>query len=308
MFDNYYKISQASNFGVIASAPTAAGLSVVAAKKVTTAIVPTLHSISLWDLKTSKKTNSFTFLDPSLNGPVTCLFDETAGNGPRTIFVGFQTGQICTAAIKPDPKNRTQITLSLEHTFEAHRKAVTAFDCMQSRSILISGSKDTDLLVWDLTEGRLLRRLRAHTNEITNIKNNENLVFSSSKDGLIKIWDIDTFICLKTISGHNGEIWSMAFDKTSNCLITGSVDDKLRSWSFGTKRKNGENLKIEYNGFIETLAKKRICSMLNFGSLLFVVSTNRKIEVFYRRSRKEIDKKVNKRLKRTRSEVRKIFI
>lgn len=88
--------------------------------------------------------------------------------------------------------------------FAGHRSEVTtlAYDAFGHK--LASGSKDTDVIVWDTVAETGVCRLSGHKGPITQavFMAEHGVLVSGSKDGLVKLWDLDTQHCFKTIVGH----------------------------------------------------------------------------------------------------------
>lgn len=64
--------------------------------------------------------------------------------------------------------------------------------------------------------------------------NDGDLIFSVSKDHLINVWYSHNGERLGTYNGHNGTVWSVAVDKSSEFLVSGSADNNLKLWSVKT--------------------------------------------------------------------------
>lgn len=71
-----------------------------------------------------------------------------------------------------------------EATFNGHRGAVTALRYNPSGALLASGSRDTDIVVWDVAGEAGLFRLRGHRGQVTDLAfvSRANKLVSSSKD------------------------------------------------------------------------------------------------------------------------------
>ena len=50
------------------------------------------------------------------------------------------------------------------------------------------------------------------------------LIVSGSSDKSIKIWDAERGECLKTLEGHSGSIQSVAFSSDNKLILSGSED------------------------------------------------------------------------------------
>lgn len=117
-------------------------------------------------------------------------------------------------------------------TFSGHKSPVNclAFDVDGMR--LASGSKDTNIIIWDVVAEAGMFRLSGHKGPITQccFMEKQNLLVSSSTDTLIKFWDLDTQHCFKTLVGHRSEVWDIAVLKDDQFLVTGCGDSELRVW------------------------------------------------------------------------------
>ncbi|CAM2727307.1 unnamed protein product, partial [Rotaria socialis] len=113
--------------------------------------------------------------------------------------------------------------------FHGHKSTIITFTFTQDSATLISGSKDTDIIAWDLITEAGLCRLRGHKAPVTKviIMANQSILISSSKDMTIKFWDMTIQHWFHTIVTHKTEMWSigLAHDRY---LITGCSDNELR--------------------------------------------------------------------------------
>jgi U3 small nucleolar RNA-associated protein 12 len=128
--------------------------------------------------------------------------------------------------------------------FNGHNIPVTALLFDPTGHLLVSGSKDTEIVIWDIVAEQGLFRLNGHRDEITDLNwltiqtqipqegvsseliqhysdsyqllpsqyvettSKHTLLASSSKDTTIKFWDLTLQHCLHTISSQSGELWS----------------------------------------------------------------------------------------------------
>ncbi len=74
--------------------------------------------------------------------------------------------------------------------------------------LLVSGGKDTDLIVWDIVNESGKYRLKGHKGVITDcaLIPEKNLLVSCSKDSFVKVWDLETQHCINTLVGHRSEV------------------------------------------------------------------------------------------------------
>ncbi|CAF3512285.1 unnamed protein product [Rotaria sp. Silwood1] len=186
--------------------------------------VPACESVLLWDLKTHSQIN--TFVDEITSSTVLkkkireeAIIVSVSPNG-KHLAVGYQTGMIKIFSIT---QNETTVN------FHGHKSTITTLTFTQDSATLISGSKDTDIIAWDLITEAGLYRLRGHKAPITKviIMTSQSVLISSSKDMTIKFWDMSIQHCFHTIVTHRTEVWSIALAH-DRYLITGCSDNELR--------------------------------------------------------------------------------
>ena len=60
------------------------------------------------------------------------------------------------------------------------------------------------------------------------------MLVSGSHDGTLKIWDLKTYQEIRTLSGHKGWIKSVAVSADTKHIISGGDDNIVRLWCFHT--------------------------------------------------------------------------
>ncbi|GAC77370.1 glucose-6-phosphate 1-dehydrogenase [Moesziomyces antarcticus T-34] len=98
------------------------------------------------------------------------------------------------------------------------------------RPVLISGSLDNTLKVWDVRTGRCIRTLFGHVEGVWSLDVDKLRIVSASHDRTIKIWDRDTGLCQNTIVGHKGAVTCVSL--TDDKIVSGSDDGDIKVWSF----------------------------------------------------------------------------
>lgn len=106
-------------------------------------------------------------------------------------------------------------------------------------NIVISGSYDTTVRVWDLQEGGACKHvLEGHNDKIystaLNFKNRR--CYLGSMDLSINVWDFDKGKLLYSLEGHNSLVGLL--ELSDNYLVSAAADSTLRVWDSRT----GENL------------------------------------------------------------------
>ena len=80
---------------------------------------------------------------------------------------------------------------------EGHTDRVNSVVFSADGNLLISGSHDRTIRIWDVHSGHCLHILKGHDNWISslNLIPNSSVVISSSEDGTIRMWDINQAKC-----------------------------------------------------------------------------------------------------------------
>lgn len=96
--------------------------------------------------------------------------------------------------------------------------------------VVISGSLDNTLKMWDVNTATCSRTLFGHIEGVWGVDMDKLRIVSASHDRTIKIWDRVSGRCLHTLVGHRGAVTSVALGDDK--IISGSDDSSIRIWSF----------------------------------------------------------------------------
>uniref|UniRef100_A0ACB8EJL8 Uncharacterized protein n=1 Tax=Sphaerodactylus townsendi TaxID=933632 RepID=A0ACB8EJL8_9SAUR len=98
----------------------------------------------------------------------------------------------------------------------------------------VSGSRDCTAKMWDIETGKCLRTFK-HKGIVWAAKMNDVHVVSSCDRGLVKVWHVETYELIKILEGHLGPVRCLSFDNWH--LVTGSNDGYVLGWSMVGKHK-----------------------------------------------------------------------
>ncbi|KAH7096094.1 WD40 repeat-like protein [Auriculariales sp. MPI-PUGE-AT-0066] len=98
--------------------------------------------------------------------------------------------------------------------------------------VLVTGSYDRTVRVWNLDTGEEVRVLRGHTRAVRALQFDEAKLITGSMDCTLRVWDWRTGRCIRTLQGHSEGVVCLKYD--SNVLASGSVDATVKIWNFRT--------------------------------------------------------------------------
>jgi WD40 repeat protein len=118
------------------------------------------------------------------------------------------------------------------HILIGHSHIVRSLAVSADGKILISGSRDKTIKVWNLQTGELLRNLKGHRDGVYAIalSPNEKIIASGSADKTIKLWHLETGELLATFTGHTSAVTAVAFTASGEMLVSGSLDKTIKIW------------------------------------------------------------------------------
>lgn len=194
------------------------------------AAVAAAQDVVIWDLRKKERLRVLSGGE-KFNFEVTCVASNASGN---LLAVGYTNGTI---------KLFDTSTGESEVTFAGHKNDVNCLSFDEDSMRLVSGSKDTSIIVWDIVAESGLYKLHGHKGPVTGVKfmkSERNIIVSSSKDTFIKFWDMTTQHCFKTMPGHVTEIWDFVLLEQDTILVTGGSDSELRIWKLEFTEAEGK--------------------------------------------------------------------
>lgn len=106
-------------------------------------------------------------------------------------------------------------------------------------SVLVAGSGDRTLSVWNTQTGQLLYRPISAPSPngkkpgvITSVAVSSNglVLAASSQTRNIDLWEVQTGQHLRQLNGHMGNVWAVVFSLDGHLLVSGSYDKTVRLW------------------------------------------------------------------------------
>ena len=115
---------------------------------------------------------------------------------------------------------------------KGHKDNVISIQIHPRKNVLISGSNDETVKLWDIEKQRCIRTLRGHQHMVHKAMfcNDSKNAVSASEDRTLRYWDLETGECLNVFTDHEDVIFGLAVDHENNRAVTGSDDGTVRFW------------------------------------------------------------------------------
>ncbi|XP_053962299.1 WD repeat-containing protein 48 homolog isoform X1 [Anastrepha ludens] len=98
-----------------------------------------------------------------------------------------------------------------------------------SGTVIVSGSTENMLRIWDPRTCTRSMKLRGHTENVRAlvVSPDGNQVVSGSSDGTIKVWNLGQQRCIQTIHVHKEGVWALLMSENFQYVISGSRDKNI---------------------------------------------------------------------------------
>ncbi|KZT03401.1 WD40 repeat-like protein [Laetiporus sulphureus 93-53] len=100
----------------------------------------------------------------------------------------------------------------------------------RQKPVLISGSLDNTIKLWDIETGKAVKTLFGHIEGVWAVASDKLRLVSGSHDRTIKVWVREEGRCMATLVGHRGAVTCLALGEDK--IVSGSDDGDVRLWSF----------------------------------------------------------------------------
>lgn len=151
--------------------------------------------------------------------------------------------------------------------FTEHQSWVVTVTFNPKLPLIISGSLDDTVRVWNWQTGQALYRLSAHDRGVNCIAvgSGGQVLASCSDDATIKVWNLSDRTLLHLLKGHLRDVTSVAIGVQGFLLASGSEDRTIRLWTLD--RGNLVKTLVGSAGMIKSVAWAMDDSLLISGGL-----------------------------------------
>ncbi|VDO41311.1 unnamed protein product, partial [Onchocerca flexuosa] len=121
--------------------------------------------------------------------------------------------------------NNTVTTSSLN----GNKDSIYSLATNPSGTVVISGSTEKVLRVFDPRTCQKLMKLRGHTDNVKAIIVNRDgtQCISASSDGAIKLWSIGQQCCISSLKCHSESVWALQADSSFSYVYSGGRDKRV---------------------------------------------------------------------------------
>ena len=172
--------------------------------------------------------------------------------------------------------------ISAVKIFTGHSSFINCLVFSPDGQVLISGSADKTIKIWNLLTGQEIRTLLGHlgfVNFLAITPDGQSLV-SASADKIIKIWNLSTGKEIRSLKGHAGFVNFLAITPDGQTLVSASGDKTIKIWNLS----NGKEIRTlkGHSNSVNSLA------ISPDGKTLFSASADKTIKVWNLAEGKEI--------------------
>jgi len=129
--------------------------------------------------------------------------------------------------------------LQLRGLLKGHANWVTCIATSENPDMLLSGSRDKTIVIWNLTRnseqgyGVPRRELTGHSHFVQDvvISSDGQFGLSGSWDGTLRLWDLNSGVTTRRFVGHTKDVLSVAFSADNRQIVSGSRDRTIKLWN-----------------------------------------------------------------------------
>jgi hypothetical protein len=122
---------------------------------------------------------------------------------------------------------------ALTSSLRGHDNSVYSMNWSRKRNVIVSGSADKMILLWDVDTGNVIGRIDGHTDVVRAVAfcPDDFRIASASKDNTVRVWDSVTGSQVLLLAGHTKNVWAVSWSPNGIFLVSCASDNTLRVWN-----------------------------------------------------------------------------
>ena len=116
-----------------------------------------------------------------------------------------------------------------------HTSAVKSIQFVPGSNLLLSGSNDKSICMWNVANKKLIGKLNGHSGRVWSIAATEKFAVTGSSDSTVKLWNLGEQKEQATFKGHTGDVYCVDIDNSGRHIISGGYDQSIIVWDMPTQ-------------------------------------------------------------------------
>ena len=119
--------------------------------------------------------------------------------------------------------------------FTGHSAIVTSVRFFAGDSLLVTGSIDSSIKIWERTSGKIVQEIK-HPQPIAylDLSADGKFIVTGSYDSKVRLWRISDGALIKEFTGHTGTVWTVAFSNDGTKIAASGDDAIILVWDITT--------------------------------------------------------------------------
>lgn len=127
--------------------------------------------------------------------------------------------------------NKISLANTLEHSDYVYTLAISP-----DGEIMVSGSGDKTIKIWNLQTEEIQNTITGHKGEVYSvvISPDGETILSGGYDNSVRVWEIKTGMLKDTFIEHKSDVFSVAISPDGETIVSGSNDNTIKIWDLKT--------------------------------------------------------------------------